>query len=214
MRELAVTAVVALAACGDPTAPPLPAAPEALVSYLGTVAGHDLATRQREAASWLVPAALWDRTVVAAYRPLYADYQRAFAAALPAIVEQLAAPPPVTARRHYAGDPRLTRAQARDRWALPALFPSLVAEIGGTPLDAVFVADGERWRALIGLDAVVLARVTALDPTCAADLALAGPTGRCTDVGAAIADAALRTDRDRLAHVCRLAESLCGKGSP
>lgn len=45
-------------------------------------------------------------------------------------------------------------------------------------------------------------------------MALAGPAGRCSDVGAAIADAALRTDRDQLAHVCQLAKALCGKGSP
>ena len=94
------------------------------------------------------------------------------------------------------------------------MFPSLVAEAGGVPIDAVLVPEGERWRALVGLDAVVRARVAALDPRCAARLALAGPTARCTEVGAAIADAALRTDRDRLAHVCRLAETLCGKGSP
>jgi len=178
------------------------------------VAGADEATRQREVSGWQLDAALWDRTVIALYRPLHADYQRAFAAELPALVARLAGPGPVAARRHYAGDPRLTRSQARDRWAVPPLFPSLVAEAGGAPIEAVFVPDGGRWRALVGLDAVVRARVATLDPGCAAQLTLAGPTGRCTDVGAAIATAALRTDRDQLAHVCRLAETLCGKGSP
>ncbi|HEU4732509.1 MAG TPA: hypothetical protein VFT22_31660 [Kofleriaceae bacterium] len=120
----------------------------------------------------------------------------------------------VTARRHFAGDPRLTPAQSRDRWALPVLYPSLVAEAGGAPIEAVFVPDGDRWSALIGLDTIVRARVAALAPACAADLALAGPTGRCAEVGAAIVMAALRTDRDQLAHVCRLADTLCGKGSP
>ena len=72
----------------------------------------------------------------------------------------------------------------------------------------------EALRALVGLDTVVRARVAALDPGCAANLARAGSTGRCTDVGAAIAFAALRTNLDELAHVCRLAETLCGKGSP
>jgi hypothetical protein len=154
-------------------------------------------------------------------------------AELPALVDRLARPGPVTARRHFAGDLRLTPAEARDRWALPTLFPSLVAEAGGAPIDAVFVADGPAWRALVGLDQVVLARVAALDPGCAAHLALAGRPGHCADVGAAIADAALRAggraetlraqtlraqtlrkDGDQLAHVCRLAETLCGKGSP
>src|SRR5262249_6636718 len=152
---------------------------------------------------------------------------------LPALVDHLARPGPVTARRHFAGDPRLAPAEARNRWALPTLFPSVVAEVGGAPIDAVFIADGPAWRALVGLDQVVLARVAALDPGCAAHLPLAGPPGHCTDVGAAIADAALRAETlraetlraetlraetlrkadDQLAHVCRLAETLCGKGS-
>lgn len=205
-------AACGLAACRAPA--PSPGSPEALAAYLATVAGADPATRQREVSSWPLDEALWDRTVVASYRPLHADYQRAFDAALPGLVDRLAAAAPVTARRHFAGDPRLTLAEARDRWALPTLFPSLVADAGGAPIDAVFVADGERWHALVGLDAAMLARVAALDPGCAANLALAGRTGRCTDVGAAIAEAALRTDRDRLAHVCRLAETLCGKEAP
>jgi hypothetical protein len=211
-----LTCAVALTACGKPA--PLPGSVDALVAYLGTVVGADEATRQREAARWQLEAGRWDHTVVAVYRPLHADYQQAFAAALPALVAELARPGPVTARRHYAGDPRLTLAQSRNRWALPTLYPSLVAESGGVAIDAVFVPadgpDGPPWRALVGLDAVVRARVFALDPRCAANLALAGPTGRCTDVGAAVADAALRTDRDRLAHVCRLADALCGKESP
>lgn len=209
----------ALAGCRAPA----PGSAEALAAYLETVASADAETRQREAAGWMPDAQLWDATVIAAYRPLHADVQQAFAAALPALVAQLArpgargspgSPGSVTVRRHYAGDPRLTLAQSRDRWALPTLFPSLVAEIDGAPLDAVFIPDGDRWRALVGLDAVVRARVARLDPDCAAQLARAGPTGRCTDVGAAIADAALRTDRDRLAHVCRLADTLCGKEAP
>lgn len=201
-----------MAACNSPVPPP--GSPEALVAYLQNVTAADEATRQREIAGWQLPAALWDRTVVAPYRPLHADYERAFAAEAPALVARLAQGGTITARRHYAGDPRLTRPQARDRWALPPLFPSLVAEAGGAPIDAVFVPDGARWRALVGLDAAMRARVAALDPGCAANLALAGPAGHCTDVGAAIALAALRTDREQLAHVCRLADALCGKESP
>jgi hypothetical protein len=224
---------LAVAACRPPPAP-RSGSPEALAVYLQGVVGADAATRQRETAGWLLGPALWDATLTAVYRPLYPEYRRAFAAELPALVDRLALPGPVTARRHFAGDPRLTPAEARDRWALPTLFPSLVAEAGGAPIDAVFIADGPAWRALVGLDQVVLARVAALDPGCAAHLALAGPPGHCTDVGAAIAEAALRAgalqagalragalragalrkDDDQLAHVCRLAETLCGKGSP
>jgi hypothetical protein len=210
----AIVAVAAAAACTRPLPGPPPGSPEALAAYLGTVVGADEATRQREVATWQIDAALWDRTVVAPYRPLHADYQRAFAAEAPALVARLAQGGTITTRRHYAGDPRLSLSQGRDRWALPPLFPSLVAEAGGEPIDAVFVPDVARWRALIGLDTVVRARVAALDPGCAASLARAGSTGRCTDIGAAIADAALRNNREQLAHVCRIAEALCGKGSP
>jgi hypothetical protein len=213
-RRNAIVVLFAAAACSGSPSGPAPGSPEALVGYLQTVIGAGEATRQREAASWQLPAALWDHTVVAPYRPLHADYQRAFAAEIPALVARLAHGAAVTARRHYAGDPRLTLSQGRDRWALPPLYPSLVAEAAGLPIEAVFIPDGDRWRALVGLDTVVRARVAALDPGCAANLARAGSTGPCTDVGAAIASAALRTDREELAHVCRLAETLCGKGSP
>jgi hypothetical protein len=210
--SLGLVVMIAAAACREPGPPP--GTPEALAAYLQTVVGHDPATLQREIASWVLDDAAWNATVTATYRPLHTEYQQAFVAALPALIAQLGHPGVVTARRHYAGDPRLTLAESRDRWALPPVFPSVVAELDGAPLEAVFVRDGDRWRALVGLDAVVRARVAALDAGCAAELARAGRTGRCTDVGAAIAEAALRTDRDRLAHVCRLAETLCGKESP
>jgi hypothetical protein len=223
-RRAMLALAILITACSSPSPPaPPPGSPEALAAYLRTVIGADEATRQREVAGWQLDDALWQRTVVPLYRPLYADYARAFAAEAPALVARLGPPGAITARRHYAGDPRLTPAQARDRWALPTLFPSGVAEAGGAPIAAVFVPDGDHWRALIGLDAVVRARVTALDPACAARLALAGPAGRCTDVGAAIVAAALRIDpppeRESpfflpLVHVCRLAETLCGKESP
>jgi len=196
-----------------PVAPPAGSA-ESLIAYLNGVVGADEATRQREVASWLLDDAAWTATVIPSYRPLHADYERAFAAETAALVRRLAQPGELVARRHYAGDPRLTLAQARDRWALPTLYPSLVLDLAGAPIDAVFVPDGEHWRALVGLDAAVRARVAAFDAACAAQLAHAGPTGRCTDVGAAVVTAALRTDRAQLAHVCRLAESLCGKGLP
>jgi hypothetical protein len=210
--RLGVVAIVAAVACRSPG--PAAGTPEALAGYLETIVGQPPAVVQREAASWVMDEAAWNATVTTTYRPLHTEYQQAFIAALPGLIAQLGRPGAVTARRHYAGDPRLTLSQSRDRWALPPLFPSMVAEVAGAPIDAVFVWDGGRWRVLRGLDAVVRARVAALDDSCAVQLARAGRTGRCSDVGAAVAEAALRTDRDRLAHVCRLAEILCGKESP
>ena len=211
MRSLALI-LVALAAC---RAQPLaPGSAEDLAAYLSSLAGADAATREREVAAWVLPEAAWTRTVVAPYRPLYAEYVRAFEAARPELVAQLAVAAPVTARRHFAGDRRLTLAEARLRWAVPVLYPSMVAEHAGTPIDAVFVHDGSRWRALAGLDSVVLAHVRALDPACAELLAHAGPPGRCTEVGWVIADAALRSDHKAFTHACLLAAPHCGNGSP
>lgn len=207
----AAVVLVALAACRD--SPPA-GSPEALASYLSGVRDAEDATRQQAVASWLLDEPAWRRTVIPTYLPLYPDYQRAFVAEAPALVAQLAHGGPITARRHFAGDPRLGLAQGRDRWALPVLYPSLVAEAGGARIDTVFVADGGRWYALLGLDAALRARIAALDPVCATHVAAAGATGRCTEVAATIADAALRTERDRVARLCRIAETLCGKEAP
>lgn len=198
MRALLLLAV----AC---TAPPA-GSEQHLKQYLEDVAALPPAARAQEVQRWQLDEAAWNRTVAEAYRPLFAEYQRAFAAE----AAVLALPPLVHVRRHYAGDPKLSRAQARLRWALPVLAPSMIA----APIDTVFVDDRGHWRALLGVDAALLGRVAALDARCADTLALAGPRGRCADVGSAIADAALRTQRDRLVHLCRLAETLCGTESP
>jgi hypothetical protein len=209
----AVGALIALVACGAPAAPPTDA--PALAAYLDGLRRADALTRAREIADWQLDEPTWCRTVVAAYQPLYAAYARAFAAAAPAVFDQLTrTAPPITARRHFAGDPRLTAAQGRDRWALPTLAPSLVADAGGAPIDTVFLADGGRWRALLGLDAAVRDRVAAVAAACAGPIARAGPAGRCSDVGAAIITAVLRNDSEQVAHLCPLADTLCGKGSP
>ena len=233
MRALAACLVVA-AACGHPApAGPAPGTPAHLAAYLQTLAGADEATREHAVAGWILDEATWRRTVVDPYRDLWPDYVRAFDAAAPALVARLAEHGTVTARRHFAGDPQLTRSQGRLRWALPAEYPSCVADLAGTPIDTVFVFDGTapsfagaagraqvptdegaRWRVLVGLDEVVLARVRALDPACEKLLERAGPTGRCTEVGWMIADAALRTDQQRFVHACRLAAALCDNASP
>ncbi len=203
--------VLALIGCSHR---PQPGSAEDLAAYLGTVAGADEATRTREVGDWVLDEATWQSTVVPTYRPLWAAYTRAFAPVRPALIARLARAGSITARRHFAGDPRLTPSQGRLRWAVPTLYPSMVAELDGAPIDTVFVYDGARWHVLAGLDDVVLDRARALDPTCAARLALAGPRGKCTEVGWAIADAALRDDREGFTRTCALASMLCGNGSP
>ena len=204
--------LVFVAAC-HATPPPAPGTPEDLAVYLRTVVGADEATRTREVATWIIDDEMWNSTIVQPWRDLRADYVHGFDAAVPAMVARLAPPVEVTARRHFAGDPRLTRAQGRLRWTVPVQFPSAVAELAGVPLDTVFIYGKGHWRALIGVDELVLARIRALDPACADALGHAGPAGRCTEIGWLVADSALRAQHERFAHACQLASSLCGTGS-
>ena len=205
--------VLVLAACRRAPAP-APGSEADLAAYLRGVAGADEATRTSAVAGWVLDEATWDRILVPPYRPLWHAYVAAFDRARPALVARLAARGAVTTRRHFAGDPKLTRAEARLRWAVPTLYPSMVAELGGAPIDTVFVYDGARWRALAGLDDVVLATVRARDAGCAAMVARAGPASHCTEVSAAVVDAALRNDPAGFAHVCSLAASLCANEAP
>ena len=208
--------VVLLVACRDAT--PTPAAPtgtaDELAAYLTTVAGADEATRKREVSSWILDETTWSRDIVEPYRTLYNEYAAGFDAQVPAMVAALAPLGQVTARRHFAGDRKLVPAQIRARWAVPVQFPSMVADLAGKPIETVFIFDGARWRAVLGLDAIVMAHVAALDPACAQLLALAGPAGRCTEVGWLVADSALRQQRERFAHACTLAATLCGNPAP
>jgi hypothetical protein len=209
----ALAAVVVAAVACRAVDTPAPGSAEELASYLRSVVGADEGTRLREVASWRVPEDTWQRVIVEPFRRLGGDYAGRFEAASQSFVPRLAAPAGVTVRRHYAGDSRLTRSQARLRWTVPVQYPSMVAEVGGTPLDIVFIYDGH-WRALIGLDDVLLARIRDLDPACGDLLAHAGPAGRCTEVAWGVADAGLRGDRAGFAHACQLASTLCGNRSP
>ena len=209
--------LVALVACNAaPPPPPAPGSAEQLAEYLRTVAGTDETTREREVATWILPEATWNKTIVIPWRVLYAEYAAQFTANAKVTITQLASLDPVTTRRHYAGDRRLTLGEARLRWALPVQYPSMVAELGGHPLDAVFVYDvgNDHWRALLGLDGLALAHVRALDADCAAKLELAGPLGHCTEIGYVVAAAALRGGGPDLARACRMAATMCGNPAP
>ena len=206
MRRIAL--ILLIAACRE--SPPPRAT---LTAYLETLALADEATRAKAVASWQLDRATWERTVVPTYAGLYDEYARAFEAAIPALVAQLANRRAVMTRPHFAGDPKLTLGQARTRWALPVQYPSKVADVDGSALDAVFLDDGARWRAISGIDGVLRARAAALDPACAAHLdVLPSPTSRqCSDIGWVIADAALHLDRARFDHACSLAATLCAR---
>ncbi len=211
MQARRIALFVLIAACRE--SPPQTAT---LAGYLGSLTIADEEARADAVASWQLDRATWERTVVPTYAGLYDEYARAFAVAAPALVAQLAHGKRrvmIMTRPHFAGDPRLTLGQARARWALPVLYPSEVADLDSITLDAVFVRDGNRWRAITGIDSVLRAKVAALDPACAAHLdVLPSPTTKlCSDVGWVIANAALRSERARFDHACSLASNLCAR---
>jgi hypothetical protein len=183
-------ALVVLAACSSPSHHE--STPEdRLASYL-THAGS------AEVATWKLGREDFHQIVVDPFRQLYDDYAAQFDAHPPVLG-------PVEVRRHFASDPAMTSSQVRLRWTLPAMYPAYTA------LGTVFVDDHGHWRSLAGLDEAMLARIRALDPACADRLLLVGPPGTCTDVGWAVADAGLRGDQARFAHVCQLAATACVK---
>lgn len=190
MRAFAVLAVVA--GCGRTA--PAPTETEQLASYLHRIASLEPAARTKEIESWKLDRARFDRIVVVPFRAAYDGYSSHFAQHVGELATTIPAQP--TVRRHFAGDPALSPSQGRLRWVLPVMYPSLVA----TGVDTVFVHVDGNWYALAGLDDAVLDRARALDSACGQRLA-----GPVTDIGWEIADAALRDDRDRFAHACKLA---------
>jgi hypothetical protein len=213
---LGLAAVAGLLGCGSPTTQQ--AQPAELGAYLGAITTDHAAS---EVASWRLDEAAWRRIVVEPYRGLHADYAREFDRLAPALAASLGRGD-VADREHFAGDPELTQDQAVARWAVPPLFPSRVATAGGAPLDVVFLRDGGRWRAIAGLGAIVHRHAVDLDlvanTRCSGLFAVERPhrelTKACRDATWPIADALLRSDRDRATRACKLAVNVCGKRSP
>jgi hypothetical protein len=199
MRALAA---VLLIGCKKPVPAPPPGSPEALAAYLKTAGPRDVT-------GWILDQPAWDRIVVPPYRALWPEYKAKFDGADVMVMAQV--PHAGATRRHYAGDPHLSRSQTRLRWALPPQYPSVVAD----GIDTVFVWDGTGWRVLAGLDDVLHDHVMALDPHCAQLLSRAGGTNqRCNEVGWYVADTALRKDTKGFLHACEMAEAACGNESP
>lgn len=169
-------------------------------------------------AAWKLTRDEWIRVVTDPFRATYDDYARMFDAALPDLRSQIGAARSdgdiqLATRPHYAGDPELTRGQARARWALPVQAPARVAVLDGAPLDVVFVLVGDRrdydyYKAIVGIDAIVVDKTRAMDAGCAVYLETLG-SKMCQTVGWEVADAALRADKPRLAHACSLAMGQC-----
>ena len=202
--RLALVALLVAVACQREA----PAPPATLAAYLMPLAGADEATRRAAVTSWKIDEAAWQHLTTDPYRTAYADYARQFAIAAPALVARFEHAGAITTRPHFAGDPRLTTGQARARWAQPVQAPSEVADLDGAPIDAVFVRDGDRWRAIVGVDAIIREHAAAMAPDCAALFDALTP-GRCADAAWVVAEAALRADRPRFARACAQATNLC-----
>ena len=97
---------------------------------------------------------------------------------------------------------------SRTRWALPVQAPADVVDLDGAPIDAVFVRVGDRYKAIVGVDQIVVDRARGLGERCAPYLETLGSKA-CQEVGWEIADAALRADRNRFVHACSLAAAQC-----
>jgi hypothetical protein len=198
-----VAACAACAACAPAPPPTSEATPAGLERALADLrADPDPAAAL---AAWRLPAPAFRRILVEPYRDLAEGYTTRYGASVAPLAAAVAAPGALHARRHFAGDPRLTPAELHLRWAVPPLYPSLVVDLAGTDLDAVFLHDGERWRVVVGIDPLLTARIA--DPACAHHLD--HTDGRCAEIGWMIADRALRIDHDGLIHACALAATAC-----
>ena len=128
------------------------------------------------------------------------------------------APPTPDRSRRAATTPAIRASRTRRsgmRWALPVQYPSMVAELAGAPIDTVFVRDGSGWRALAGLDDLLLARVRALDPACA-DLVVRAAAREPVQRGGVGTSPIPRCaiDRERFSRTrAQLATNACGNRS-
>ena len=212
-RASHAVALALLVACRSDPSP----APE-LATYLNDLTGRDEVTRSAAVDGWLLSIDEWDRVVVEPYRKVYEDYRHEHGKARDALVAQLAHEHSIVTRAHFAGDTAATHAQTVTRWALPTLAATRIAELAGspaTPIDVVFVEVRGKWKAIVGLGAIVRRRIESLDRACAVVIDQIQPAGgQCIEAAWAVADAALREDRPRFAHACGLATNLCGKPRP
>lgn len=219
---LALGLALGLAACGDRRAPeqtapasaPPAAAPSLESAVAALLASSDLAAAVDELK---LPPAGFDAVLVPSYHRLFAAYLAKYNDEADALVPELArlraaakeGGPAIAVRRHYAGDPEISLAQGRVRWAQPVQSESWRVSIGDAPLDAVWVSYAGRWYLLLGLDEAALSALAAMAPQCAAAARLAGAPGPCSDAAWMAIDGALREDADRVARACDRAAHLC-----
>lgn len=203
-RARLITGALALAACESPAPPPQvsqvePDGPEGLVAVLGRSSPFDC----------LPDRATWNALVTPAYRDRAADPLGLESFRLLRVDGKRAA---ITAKRLYADDPTVPASLRRVRPAVSVGAKPMVAFVGDTALPAIFLYHHNRWRCLVDLDGLVVGSLE--DDACRAAY-LASSSGRCLDLSAPVATAALGTDTDEEQRACaRLVAQGCGSVPP
>ena len=220
VRLLAIAWVLAISSCGQrSTSAPAALNEATLVEYC-----NDIRQRQRSskavAAELRPDAAAWRASVIPTFQASQATSMHSMQLEIDRLVTLLTANPSlvITARRHYAGDLRLSASAAHLRWIVPVLFESYVIAVGDHQFDLVFVPirSGSRpgWGAIGSVDDEVakwLSAGTQNNPTAAA-LRLqctqkwrnSNGDGVCMGISAVAASAAMRGDTNAIDHACSL----------
>ena len=108
---------------------------------------------------------------------------------------------PITARPLYADDHAVPASLRRARPAMPVGTPPMIAFAGPTALPALFAYRDGRWWCLVDLDGLVVGELE--DDACRAAY-LKSENGRCLDLTAPIAAAALTRNSDEERRLCGL----------
>jgi len=171
---------------------------------------RDRAWRARRVAeACAVDAPTWRRMVTPPYAPHFARYAPPTADLLGDVAAEVAALVPVGEIRVvplYADDLRIPAGLRRARPTFPVGRPPLVVRVDSyVPhvLDLAFMRVDGRWRCLASTDGLVRRAIADRDPACAAAYGQSA-TGRCLDLTAPIASAALDGDLPELTRLCTL----------
>lgn len=211
MSRGAALVALALVGCDRPAPARQPAGLDTLAAELASLSAAVAHAPSVDAArpalaAWQVPAARWPALVTAPFRGHHPAAAAAFDQGAPALLAALRARGPrpaadIAVRWQYADDPELAPDQARLRVALPVGRPGAIAFVDGQRLAPIFVHDGQRWRALIELDRVVVDAIAAAAPTCVAPYR-AAVREPCLAMSAPVISAALAGDRAGLDRAC------------
>lgn len=188
-RARLIAIIGALAACSSQPAAPLPPEPTGPAGLVAVLA-------RSEPFACLPDRATWNALVTPPYRDRAAEPP-----GLEHFERLRSARAPLTARPLYADDATIPAALRRARPAVPIGEPPLVVFAGATALPALFAYRDGRWWCLVDLDGLVVGQLE--DAACRAGY-LGSGSGRCLDLTAPLAAAALTGTADEEHRLCML----------